>query len=697
MTRVNFVLCLHNHQPVDNFDSVFARATEDSYLPFLERIERRPGLKFAAHYSGPLLEWLQKNRVDLFLRLRRLADAGRLELVGGGFFEPVMTMLPDRDLKGQVQMMSEFLARHFGAEPAGAWLPERVWEQSLVPALVGAGVRYTILDDFHFKAAGVAPSDLGGWFITEDRGSLLRVFPIHEELRYAIPYKDPQATIDYLLRFADDTGTRTVVYADDGEKFGLWPNTKKHVYEDGWLERFLDALERNADRVRTVTFKEALELGPPAGRVYLPSTSYREMGEWSLPAPAQAQYEGLLEDLRKQGRLEELKHFLPGGTWRGFKTKYPEANLMYGRMLSVSAKVAEADAPVRKKAEEELYRGQCNCGYWHGVFGGLYLPHLRGSVYRHLIAAENAVELGPKRKAGAGYKLLDLDLDGLEDVRLHNDRLNLFVLPPHGGQVVEIDVRDAGVNLGASFARRREHYHSKLRQAGASSGEAKSIHDQVLSKVSHPEEHLYYDAHPRGSLVDHFYDPAATHDDVARGLKDQGDFAAGRYAHTVEKRGGRIALVLSRRGTAAGVPVSLVKEVSIGAEGGEYQAKYTITAERDLETVFGVEFNLALLSPDAPAAEFLGPDGKAVGSLSQRLAIAGDRLGWHETWYGLHGEFGVSAPTVFWTYPVQTVSLSEEGFELTYQGTAVLPHWKLKLAAGKPWTVVLRQKAERRP
>ena len=34
---IRFVLTLHNHQPIGNFDHVFEEAYQDSYLPFFGR------------------------------------------------------------------------------------------------------------------------------------------------------------------------------------------------------------------------------------------------------------------------------------------------------------------------------------------------------------------------------------------------------------------------------------------------------------------------------------------------------------------------------------------------------------------------------------------------------------------------------------------------------------------------------------
>jgi len=667
-STVNFIFCLHNHQPVDNFDHVFQQATRDAYEPFLDLLERHPGIRFCAHYSGPLLEWLEKNRLDFFIRLRKLVDANRLELVGGGFYEPIFTMLPDADAHGQVEMMRQYLLKNFGADAKGLWAPERVWEPSLVTTFAGTAARYTVLDDFHFRAAGLRDEDLDGYFLTEDRGALFRVFPLREELRYAIPYKDPQATVDYLLARATDAGDRVVVYADDGEKFGVWPRTKEHVYGEGWLDRFLSALERNADRIRMITFAEALERTPARGRVYLPTCSYREMGEWSLLNGGRPEYDAAHDRVPK--------HLMPGGIWRNFRVKYPEANLMYGRMLSVSRRLAEtADSKPRRRAETELYKGQCNCGYWHGVFGGLYLSHLRGSVYRHLIAAERELE-----KTGShGVQTLDLDLDGRDDLRLFNDKLNVFVAPSAGGHVVELDHRPTCVNFGATLARRPEPYHARVRQATTGGGDVKSIHDMNVAKRADLDKHLAYDAHPRASLVDHFFGPDGA---------EIGDFAAGAYRHEILRRDRLIAVRLAREGRIGGVAVALEKEIRLERDRAEFQVEYTLRPQAPVAATFGVEFNLALLSPTSPDAYFMTEKGDKLADLSEDREFHGRSLWIHDGWHGLRLAFFAAPEAAFAVQPVHTVSQSESGFELSYQGTAVTLRWPVSVDGGRAWSVV---------
>src|ERR1700730_2713424 len=155
MNGVRLILAFHNHQPVGNFDGVFEAAYRESYLPFLEVLEGYPEIPFVLHTSGPLLEWLAERRPEYIGRVRALVEAGGVEILGGGFFEPILTMIPHRDRVGQIRTYSSYLNELLGAKVRGVWIPERVWEQSLVSALAEAGVEYTVLDDEHFHRAGL--------------------------------------------------------------------------------------------------------------------------------------------------------------------------------------------------------------------------------------------------------------------------------------------------------------------------------------------------------------------------------------------------------------------------------------------------------------------------------------------------------------------------------------------------------------
>src|SRR5688572_3939588 len=179
---IHFCLVLHNHQPIGNFDGVFEQAYQDSYLPFLEVFEPYSDLTMSLHTSGPLMEWLDERHPEYVDRLAALVSSKRLEIIGGPFYEPILTMIPARDRIGQITRYRQWLENRLNASVRGIWVPERVWEQSLTSDIASAGVKYLVLDDFHFKNAGLVEDQLYGQYLTEDDGRVVAVFPGSERL-----------------------------------------------------------------------------------------------------------------------------------------------------------------------------------------------------------------------------------------------------------------------------------------------------------------------------------------------------------------------------------------------------------------------------------------------------------------------------------------------------------------------------------
>lgn len=715
---IRFVLALHNHQPIGNFDHVIEQAYQESYRPFLEWFGRYESLKIALHTSGSLIEWLDAHHPDYLDHVADLVQQGRIEIVGGPFFEPILAMIPSRDRIGQIRSYSEWLSKRLGASVRGMWLPERVWEQSFTRDLAAAGMEYTILDDFHFKNAGWNESQLHGHYVTEDDGRMLSIFPGSERLRYLIPFGQPHEVIEYLIRVADEHPGAVIVFGDDGEKLGTWPETHKHCYHDGWLERFFNVLVENQHWLQVTTFSEAIDHTQPVGKVYLPDSSYREMTEWALPAEQLAEYDRTVHELEHDPRWPAVKRFVRGGFWRNFKVKYVESDEMYSRMMNVSRRLeqaVQAGAPheIVDRARAELYRGQCNCGYWHGAFGGIYLPHLRNAVYRHLIAADNLLnEAQGRTESWIEAKAEDFNFDATPEVQLANDRLNALIAPRRGGHLYELDVRSICHNLLATITRRPEAYHRKVLGGGNNgNGSCASIHERVVFKQAGLDQRIQYDSYPRKSLVDLFYDHGVTLEAVAAGQAAQrGDFVGGEYEAKLRRNPDRIQVLMIRDGQAFGMPIRINKGLTLNAGSSTLEIAYLLEGlPQDRPLHFAVEFNFAGMPAGADDRYFYErhPEQQPefpnrYGQLGTRLDLSGVQgLGLVDEWLGIDVGLTASQPTGFWTFPVETVSQSEGGFELVHQSVAVQPHW---LAVGDSqgrWSVTLElsidtSRAERR-
>ena len=695
--HVHLCLVLHNHQPIGNFDGVFEQAYQDSYLPFLEVFEPYEQLQISLHTSGPLLMWMAERHPDYLDRIRLLVDAGRVEIIGGPQYEPILTMLPRRDRIGQIQAYRAWLQRNLGATPTGMWTPERVWESNLTSDVVDAGIQYTILDDYHFHAAGMTDERLTGYFLTEDQGRVLRIFPGSEQLRYTIPFQSPEATIDYCRQVAQRSPGAVLTFGDDGEKFGTWPDTKEHVYEKGWLRSFFDALTENANWLHTRTLAEAVRQTPPAGKVYLPNCSYREMGEWSLPTDAQETFDEVTHEMQDHPRWNDLRPFVRGGYWRNFKTKYEETNELYARMMHLSRRLAEAeeagvDAGELAAVRDHLYRGQCNCAYWHGAFGGVYLPHLRNALFHHLITADTYLQRATGDDVTAVQASADdYNFDAQQEIRLSNEKLCAWIAPGRGGRMYELDVRDISHNLLATLQRRPESYHRKVLSGPSESGdEVASIHDRVVFKQADLDQRLHYDRFARKSLMDHFYDNEATLETVARSeATERGDFVDLPFETKLRRGADRVQVQMRRDGNAWGIPIAITKAVTLMAGSDRLSVTYLLeNLPPDQPLHFAIEMNFAGLPGGADGRYFSDADGNQLGDLGRKLDLNETTgLSLSDRWLGIDVALEFDRPSGIWTFPIETVSQSEGGFELVHQSVCVQPHWHVTGDAEGRWAV----------
>jgi alpha-amylase len=699
---LRLAFALHNHQPVGNFDNVFAQAYGEGYAPFLDVISQYPEISFSLHISGPLLEWLEKNRPDYVRDLQELVKTGQCEILGGAYYEPILPILPRRDRVGQIVRYSEKLRQAFNCDVRGLWLAERVWEPSLVTDLLEAEIEYTLVDDYHFKQAGVEEDDLRGYFLTEDQGFLLKVFPISEPLRYMMPWKDPSEAIAYIDLLAETYPDAVVVCADDGEKFGSWPGTFKLCYQDKWLIKFFDMLLERQEQQKLVcmTLSQCLDETPPVGTVYLPECSYREMTEWALPTKRQLARHHMLSELNGKPVTEQIKNNLRGGLWRNFAAKYPEVREMQARMIEVSDHVAAAagNAGV-EKAVLELYRGQCNCPYWHGAFGGLYLPHLRNAIYRHLIAADNAclpddVAHGER----VDIEVHDFNLDGRREIRLSTGFMAAYFAPHLGGMLYELDIRPVKHNLLATLARQPEPYHETIRRSAAPNAKS-SVNPSQQAQLNGADlkKHLIYDRYPRKSLIDHFLPVTTTLDEIAHHREEElGDFAQGPYIRRLIDRDTHQRLRLHREGKVRGEILHVSKEIVISPTAHTLTIRYRLDELPEKpDYFFGVEFNFAGIAPFAEDRYYYYPGHPKAGQMQSELDLKGvDQLGLVDEWLGIDVRLQASSPAGIWAFPIQTVSQSEAGFELVQQGVSVIPHWIPQPDSAKHWEVEVTLKVD---
>ncbi|MFX0135946.1 MAG: alpha-amylase/4-alpha-glucanotransferase domain-containing protein [Candidatus Hodarchaeota archaeon] len=707
---IHLPIVFHFHQPVDNFLWVFEDVYKKSYEPLIDNIFQFPDIKVTLHFSGNLLEWLLKNKSEFIEKLKKMATRNQIEIIGGGYYEPIFAIIPYRDKIAQIKKLSDLIKSEFGLEVEGAWLSERVWEPDYPSFLNDAGLKYVIVDDNHFRSTGITEEGTLYSYITEDEGKTLRIFPINEELRYLTPWKPTYYSIDYLRKMADEIGNRVALLISDAEKMGVWGTTHQICYvegqghEDGdqgkpFIPAFFQQIIDNT-WIKSITLSEYMERFPAKNLVYLPTASYDKMEEWVLPTEIRKNFKKIRKALKDDEENKETYQFLRGGFWRYFLVKYPESNNMHKKMIYVRNKLISVEENLLKIENEklgsvilnkindtwdEIYKAQCNDCYWHGLFGGVYLQFLRFSVYTHLINAERIIDeintlINPKLKSYIYITPIDFLKDSKTEYLIESDIFNIYVNPNDGGTIFELDYKPKSYNLLNTLTRWPEAYHESKKLA---------------------TKEVLVDRFKRSSLRLRFLHNEVTLEQLqADQYNEFGDFINGTFRVTSSEKEGKIAIIEMEKvgsikdpDTDKRNPVRITKDIYI--EDNEIEVIIRINfneipGKEKILTRIVKNLNVAIDVPfffNGDTTEFLWEseqvkfNDKEKKKLLEPFQYTGSHFKAYDKTYDLNFEFDISSKTdtfEIYNFPIIANVYTDEGYKEIYQGINLIPLLKLE-------------------
>ncbi len=653
---------VHCHQPIGNHHSVMEDCYKKAYKPFFKELNKFPEIIMNVHISGSLMEWLRRHHPRFIELIGEMIKKGQIELMGGPFYEAILPLITESDIGEQIIQYSGYLRKLFGTAPRGMWLPERVWEPYLVKPIAMAGMEYTLLDDTHFHAAGWMDDKLHGYYTTEHEGFKLNIFPILESLRYRMPYAAPDEVISFIKKIGNEAGGGVKIMMDDVEKFGVWHGSYEHVYVNKWLRNFFKALKKaqdDGDFVTTV-FSRYMDSYPSDGLIYLPCSSYSEMGRWSMPYDTGLKYSPVLDKVKSapQKKKEGWMRFIRGGFFRNMLVKYPESNMMHKKMLYLSRAISfYRDYPGFKKMQKHLFRAQCNCAYWHGIFGGIYMRHLRAAIFHELLKCQkilHRISGGDVKinNSGAGYS-------GYSEIQVCNGQYCLRILPELGAAVSEFSQYKSCYNMGFVLRRRREVYHQDLKSSKV------RVENNAVNKD------LFYDWYDRCSFITHFFQKDVRLRDFSKcAYPEQGDFVNQVFKRSSESGAGELTFV--RTGHVwcgdhfANVTVEknfFLREKFVLV----YNFKIKNNSNRNLRFYTGTEMNLSPSAPDSAVFLMNGKEEKCDAFFDGRA----EKVLLKDKKYGVEMGFTYSASANIWMFPVYTVCRLEDGLKKMYQGTSL--------------------------
>ena len=403
--------------------------------------------------------------------------------------------------------------------------------------------------------------------------------------------------------------------------------------------------------------------------------------------------------------------------------KYREINELHKQMLRVSAKVAALPAGAeRERALHELLQGQSNDCYWHGVFGGIYIAHMRLATFEHLIAAEDLADSAVRAAEGEpdGIRVLDTDLDGVDELYVGSPGQVVVIAPAHGAGIGSWDIRAVCHALTAVMRRRPEAYHRTLLDheaavdqmaaaeiadtqpdAAADEGEARSPRSTVWSASARVAWRL---------------DSSTTRTNGAPVLSTSSRRAPpGRPTPRRRQRSSAMHTTARTTWSSDGADSLLVRrDVIVRGDAGEstvvrVDKRFTFDGDRrapgirlevtvghrsgpPIEALLGVEWALMMLGGGGNPAAYYEVDGEssAHDAPGEHDSIA--RIASGNRYVGLELVTSAEPPATTWWSPIETVSNSEYGFERIYQGSALVQLWPVRLAAGERCTVTVDQR-----
>ena len=637
MTPIRFAFGLHLHQPVGNFDHVFAQHVEDVYRPLLDTLADREFLPVVLHLSGPLLEWLERARVGLSRPAgttggrRQGRDAPRRLLRAG-------PGLAARARPGRADRVDARRGprRDSASRRVGLWLTERVWEPELAADLSDAGVRYALVDDRHFLATGFSRRAAPRALLDRERRQARR--PLSHRRAAPIPDSVPAAGGDRGLppraarRRPRPRGAgrrrREIRRLAGHQGLGLRAGMARPVHRDdrtaggerrGAAEPARRGAGRGPERRHRLPARPARIARWRAGRCHPMPRS--DSPGWSAISARRAS---------------------PGPTARWsaertgaiFWSSIPSRTGCTRRCRRSRRCARERGDP--PEARRAIGRAQCNDAYWHGVFGGLYLPHLRDAIWRNLAAAEAAAPAAARAWPGNGSTST---ATATRRSGSTPPAFSAIVSPHRGGAIEEYTVFSRGINFANVLTRRREAYHDlalerQADSAGHGDGGTASIHD--IEAGIRLDERPPLDAEDRALGSSGSFRRASGLEDYARG------------AYWPVLSWARRGLRVHHRATEGRSGADCAWVEGTGRPDQAHPLRAGRTHRHELRVgrrAWPIPMTASRRSSRSPA------------SSSSDSTPAADE----------------------WRFPIETVAKSERGLDRTRQGESVTPRWPVRL------------------
>jgi len=656
MSKVKLIFGTCNAIPSGESHLLLEAAYQRAFKPFITAIYNHPEVLTTLYYTGSLLEWLEKKHPEFHMVLGELVIRKNVEILSGGYWEPMLPLIPTPDKVGQIEVMTNYLRKRFGRRSRGGWIPGQIWEMHLASSLHASGMNYVFLSERAFP--GVPGFRPDAPVIAEHQGKTILVFPIMDSLADQFLEVPPEHILDRLGELRDE-GEREVVVTLMLNGLALGADDQYRVcYEEKWLERFFNAVVGARDWLECVHPGRYLRnTDMSRGKVYIPAPTYDALMYWLRKSQPNQSNPGLANVpnsfVDEAGKFHQDR---PRASYRDFLAKYRESGLLYAKMMHVEAlsNQLRGDKYRKRNAKEELWRGQEHYAYWYGPSGGIYSSRLRHGTYSALIEAEKATR--EKGIFKAALTSVDFDMDGNKEYLYNGLNFNAYIHPV-GGALFELDYLPVSRNYLATFSRYQEDYHSP----------------ETVEEG--------YDFYPRQAFLDYVLGPGEKLADFERGSYRKPGKIPGKLYRLLKLERDPPKVSLACLATLNGEEALEINK-TFSFRRNLLVVDYTLTnpGQKRLSFLWGSEINLALAEDAKKRSIFLNIDEPSACKVQERGSEEGV-----DSWIVLDGErsviigFQLSETAELWHFPVFVDYRVGDELQSGYQSSFFMPRWLIDL------------------
>jgi len=403
--KFSLILGSHAHLPSGSSEAEFEFLYKNRMRPFVSGLSRYSNINAVLHYSGVLLYWIERTHPEFFMLIEDMVARKQIEILGGGFYEPMFTLIPLQDKIGQIELMTTYLRKQFGKRPQGCWIPGMVWEQNLANTLSSIDMNYTFLSQEQFKLAGMKDDDIFIPCIAEDKGKVITIFPVNNSVEKDLSEKSCSFVFNELKKKLDGKHKSSINHALCGKVISVFP------------EKVSSSPEEPPDTVWNRFFEEISLL--------------EGVLETTLPSKIFKNFKGFKKaNFPNSSSLEN--NFSP----RNFIIDHEDANSLYSKMIFTNVLINQLKGDKVRKyhAKEEMWKAQDSFLFSPG--DGYLRNDIRKAAFSSLLRAECLSR--EKSKTISSIIQYDLDFDGIKEYLFQDNRLNCYIMQK-GAAIFELD------------------------------------------------------------------------------------------------------------------------------------------------------------------------------------------------------------------------------------------------------------------